>query len=199
MYTMAYNSPNSPTGIVDIHDTVNPQGLISPYTDVPDLVTNDANRVKLQDNQQDLLTRLSNFGLSIFNSALNFVRRNNLFGSRSTQQFLARFGINADSDIASKLYEGQDRIKFYPVMSNSDTYNPSTQDGQGLGDYAGMGVSALDINFNYQTKDFGFILVVNWLQIVPIWLRGCKPHVFRIHSQDFWTPEYDGKTIRATK
>jgi hypothetical protein len=70
-------------------------------------------------------------------------------------------------------------------------------DGSPLGAYAGVGLGSLDFSFNYKCSDYGVIMTLCWLQILPLWLHGFDPAVLRKHPFDWYTPEFDGKASRA--
>lgn len=129
-----------------------------------------------------------------------FVRRWNLFGSKAVQRVYAKFGIKTDqftSTYAHKLFEGSDKIHMSSIMSNSDTYNSSTQDGMSLGSYAGVGLSGLNFEFSHKSPDYGYIIVVHWIAIIPYILRGVHPHALRRKPFDFYQPDLDGKAFRS--
>lgn len=206
MYTEAWNSPNSPLGVQQTFQDVNPSGLLSPYQPVS---TSTADTIGVNDkinfirnNADANLKSLNSNGLRILEAFDRFVRRYNLSGSKVVEKIYARFGIQPDdktSHYAHKIYESSFRIPFYPVMSNADTKNSdATYPGKSIGSYAGMGgLQNLNIDFNYNCNDYGYIVVVSWLNIIPIMLRGFDPSVLRLNAFDFWTPEYDGKALRA--
>lgn len=141
---------------------------------------------------------LSAFGLRVFEALDRFVQRNNLAGSKAVQRLYARFGIRSDdfnAHFVHKLFENSEMIQFHPVMSNADTIN--SNDGKALGSYAGFGASGFNIDFNYQSNDYGYIIVLSWIQVVPLLMRGFDPSVLRMNPYDFYTPEFDGQTVRA--
>lgn len=154
--------------------------------------------LKVNNITQAQTPSLSAFGLRVFEALDRFVQRNNLAGSKAVQRLYARFGIKSDdfnAHFVHKLFENSEKIDFHPVMSNADTV--STGNGKALGSYAGFAASGLNIDFNYQSNDYGYIIVLSWIQIVPLLMRGFDPSTLRLNPQDFWTPEFDGQTVRA--
>lgn len=202
MYTEAWNSPSSPDGIYSntAKFLENTATLMSPLTsgnlNVYDDITDTTAGVELHsDNIRS--GYLSAFGVKMLLAFDKFVQRFNLSGSRAVQRIYAQFGIKTDdynSHFVHKLYEGRETINFSPVMSNTDTLN---QGGMAVGDYAGFGVSGLNLNFNYKCSDYGYIIILSWLQIIPIQLHGVDPSVLRQNAYDWYTPQFDGQTIRA--
>lgn len=200
MYTEAWNTPNSPDGILSSSSSslIN-NSLISPYID-----SDPSTSVVSNNYETDLLSGsslrngyLSAIGTKMLLAFDKFVKRYNLSGSRAVQRIYAQFGIKTDdfnSHFVHKLYEGRETINFSPVMSNTDTLN---QGGMAVGDYAGFGVSGLNFNFNYKCSDYGYIIILSWLQIIPIQLHGVDPSILRQHAYDWFTPQFDGQTIRA--
>lgn len=202
MYTQAWNNLNSPSGLNTGSELKSemPSGLVSPvigsFNSTTDIVFANATSNALENHLSSDLTGISSIGLRFLQSFDRFVRRWNLSGTKSVQKVYAQFGIKSDdfnSHFVHKLYEGSSKIDFSPVLSNADTGNS----GKTLGDYAGFGVSGLDINFNYKCSDYGMIIVVSWLQIVPMLSRGIDPMNLKRFPQDYYTPEFDGKAYRA--
>lgn len=196
MYTEAWNGINSPLGVSPANEIaqINSGSMMSPV--MPDALqlaaSSETNKL---DNIND---QLSAIGLRTLLAFDKFVRRHNLAGSRAAQRVYAAFGVKTDdyrSNYVRKLYEGAERIKFSPVMSNADTKNGDA--GQYVGDYAGFGVSGLNFDFNYRSNDYGYLICLSWLQIVPMILRGFNPENLRQLPLDFYQPEYDGQSYRA--
>lgn len=206
MYTSAWNSPNSPLGTnPSDYGTPNNGSVISPYVSLSSYDSNtvgqDQFEVFSSAYNRTPLNSINKFGLNILNSFFQFVMRNNLSGTRPVQRTLARFGIkpsDATSHFVTKIYESSDRIKFHPVLSNSSNQTNGTTDvGEGLGDIAGFSKHALNFSFEYKCSDYGYIIVVHWLQIKSIKLHGQDPAVMRLNPFDAFTPEYDGQALRA--
>ena len=213
MYTQAWNRPNSPDGTSNGLYSVDPQGIMSPY--IADVSNPNSSSVVERDtlgkssganfiysvtnsSSATALQTLSASGLRFLQAFDKFVRRWNLSGTKAVQKVYAQFGIKSDdfnSHFVHKLFEGSSKIDFSPVLSNADTV--SGGNGKRIGDYAGFGVGGLDINFDYKSSDYGQIVVVSWLQIVPMLLRGFDPMNLKTNPQDYYTPEFDGKAFRA--
>ena len=199
MYTEAWNNPNSPTSVSPTAS--NPTGLIGPYLPQDnyntDTLSVNSRQSQLQNHLGNTLAYITPAGLKVLNAFDKFVTRWNLAGTRAAQRVYAMFGIEPDamkSNYVHKLYEGSELLRFHPVVSNADT---SASGGLGLGDFAGFGAGSLNFEFNYKCTDYGFIIIVHWLQLKPILLHGVDPSVLRKDPFDWYTPEYDGQAMRA--
>lgn len=203
MYTNAWNSEMSPIG--DISNNSQPNGgLIGPHLPETnanfDKVVLSTLSTYITNHSANDIKILSQYGINSLQAAFKFVRRNGLFGSEPVKQAFARYGIKGDdfnSMFARKLFEASSDIDFSAVMSNSNTVDPDTDKGSVLGAYAGVGLCGLNFNYNYKATDYGVILNLSWLQIVPLQIHGFDPSTLRRLPLDWYTPEYDGKAIRA--
>lgn len=204
MYTNAWNSENSPIGDVSAQRPLTPSSLVGPHIPVNGGNTNnvnqDINSLFISEVSTGDLKHLSPFGINTMFALWDFVKRNDLSGSEPARQALARFGIKGDDINAlfvRKLFEASKEIDYSAVLSNSNTFDTSTREGSVLGAYAGVGLSSLNFDYNYQCSDYGLIINISWLQIVPMQLHGFDPSVLRLQPFDWYTPQYDGKGIRA--
>ena len=206
MYLNAWNTPNSPIGVDPIRDTFLPAGdefSISPI--IPNVHNSYIERLGISSSGVYLsnvnssgttsnMRIITQYGQRFLQNVYDFCRRNGLFGSKYWEQFWAQFGIKpADNRIshATKLFDSTQDIDFSAVMSNADTA------GKTLGSYAGFGIGSLNFKFNYKSDDYGYCFVVSWLQQIPIQLHGIEPCALRRNFLDYWTPKWDGVTLRA--
>lgn len=213
LYLDAWNSENSPTGVVN-SQSVSPNNVLSPFlpltvngagTSSREQPKNSATGVSLLDINTSgagftYLADLTQLGLNSLYAVFEFVRRNNLFGSEAAKQAFARFGIKGDdfnTYFARKLFEDAQEIDFSAVMSNTNNFDANTQEGSYLGAYAGVGLGSFNFDYNYQCSDYGVILNLNWIQFNMLQMHGFDPAVLRMHALDWFTPEYDGKAQRA--
>lgn len=213
LYLDAWNSENSPTGVLN-SQSVNPNNVLSPHLPLTanaasvvtrDYINNNATGISLSDlNSQGVpqpyFYDLSQLGLNTLYAVFEFVRRNNLFGSEAAKQAFARFGIKGDdfnTYFARKLFEDSQEIDFSAVMSNTNNFDANTQEGSYLGAYAGVGLGSFNFDYNYQCSDYGVVLNLNWIQFNMLQMHGFDPAVLRMHAFDWFTPEFDGKAQRA--
>lgn len=212
MYLDAWNSPNSPDGVIPstvMIDATVPDGLLSPI--IPQTSTMYIEKATVGVNSTFLsnisssgnttnMRYVSQYGLNWVDAFFKYVRRNNLFGSKAVERILARFGIKSsdyNTHTVNKIFEGSSDIDFSAVLSQTDSYNSVTDEGKTLGSYAGYGAAGLDFKFSHKCDSFGYIICLSWLSIIPIKPTGFDPRVLRIQPLDFYTPEWDGKTLRA--
>lgn len=202
MYTLAWNSPNSPDGLSPALNSGFANNLMSPYItssqNAPNALWSDNLDNSLYNAQSNYLREINQNGLKILKAFDSFVRRFGISGSKAVQKVYSAFGVKSDdfnSNFVHKLHEGASKIPFTPVLSNADTISGSN--GKPIGSYAGFGASGLDIDFDYKCNDFGYLITVNWIQFVPILLHGFDPENLKLHAFDFFTPEYDGQAFRA--
>lgn len=208
MYLDAWNSPNSPDGVSPNPSMIiqNPNGLVSPFvyptsSSSTDLVDANDSRNRIYSSSGGALTHISSVGLRILEQFDKFVRRRGLSGNKAVERIYSMFGIKSDffsSHYCHKIFDSASRIDFNPVLSNSNTMsNIPGQSGSSLGSYAGYASSGLNFNFEHKCDSFGYIICVSWLQVVPMLMHGVDPTVLRKYPFDFYTPEYDGQTVRA--
>lgn len=216
MYLNAWNDENNALGVLN-SQSVSPQNVLSPHLpllhwvdtsltnqSVRETFTNSTVSVsELNHNTTNTSTAVQAFsqlGLNSLGAIFDFVRRNELFGSESAKQAFARLGIKGDdynTYFSRKLYEDSQQIDFSAVMSNSNTTQSGSNDGSLLGAYAGVGLGSMNFDYNYECSDYGVILNLNWLQFNMLQLHGFDPSVLRMHSFDWFTPQFDGKAQRA--
>ena len=208
MYLDAWNSPNSPDGSSPYTSMISSvsDGIISPYIsssseNVADVPTALSDITALRAHNSATLKYLSAVGLRILTQFDKFVRRRGLSGNKSVERIYSMFGIKSnffDSHYCHKIFDSASRIDFNPVLSNSNTWSTIPgQTGSSLGSYAGYASSGLNFNFEHKCDSFGYIICVTWLQVVPMLMHGVAPTVLRKYPFDFYTPEYDGQTVRA--
>lgn len=207
MYLDAWNSPNSPDGLSPSNSLIsdNPNGLISPYVYQNNFINStlnaNSNRTAQYTPASASMQAISSVGLRILQQFDKFVRRRGLSGNKAVERIYSMFGIKSDffsSHYCHKIFDSASRIDFNPVLSNSNTMsNIPGQSGSSLGSYAGYASSGLNFNFEHKCDSFGYIICVSWLQVVPMLMHGVDPTVLRKFPFDFYTPEYDGQTVRA--
>lgn len=192
IYVVAYNSdyftsafdnpagPNSGVGSLNfvIPDVTN---LGTNYTEVnndetrnPDNTANGTPSlagVNAQGTQVIQPYNVTQYALDSLHRLTDYCRRHQLSGSRALERYLADWGVALTSDQLKrsiKLEEEKFPFQIGEVMSNSDTYQVSEGEATGaqLGDYGGRAV-AFDgnLNFEYYTKEFGYLIVVS--TIIP--------------------------------
>lgn len=207
MYTDAYNSMVSPLGVTGADESISKlpmangaSGMVSPVSS-----SNSSSALNQPSVGTDYVgtsnsSFLTDFGLRTLNFIADFVYRRNLVGSKSVDRLFAMFGFEpADRsfNFVKKLAEKSTRINFHPVLSNSDTYNAQTDEGKVVGAYSGFAAEGLELHYDYKLREYGYIIQIAYLTVDPVILRGFDPQVLRLYPFDFFTPGYDGQTVRA--
>lgn len=135
------------------------------------------------------ITPVSQYLLHGLHALTDFLKRNQLAGSRAMDRYLARYGkaLNAEK-LNRSVYLGCQTIpvQIGDVMSNSDTT------GAQLGAYAGKAMAYGDNgNFSYQTDEFGMFIVLSTITPAVGYYQGINRNVKHIKRLDFWTPEFE--------
>ena len=212
-YLDAWNSPNSPDGVspnTTLLSKIPDRSLIGPY--LPEISSSYRDSLNADTSSTYLdnvtssssitnLRYLTNFGLALLQKFDKFVKRRGISGNKAVERIYSMFGIKSDffsSHYCHKIFDSASRIDFNPVLSNSNTTSSIPgQSGTSLGSYAGYASSGLNFNFEHKCDSFGYIICLTWIQVVPMLMHGCDPSVLRSSPFDFYTPDYDGATVRA--
>jgi hypothetical protein len=122
------------------------------------------------------------------------MKRHQLVGARALDRYLARFGVNLASDkLKRSIYIGSamQGLQFGDVMSTADTETSF------LGDYAGKGISYGSGTFEFDTDEYGMLIIVS--SIVPTvgYSQGVDRTVMHLSKLDFYTPEFDNLGVQA--
>lgn len=138
--------------------------------------------------------KISERALQLLRSFDNWVRRHNYAGSREVQQIYAQFGIKSDqykTHFAHLLNTSSAPMQVGDIMSMAETTNSP------LGDYAGKGIVNGNSSFDVNCDDYGMILTLGWLTVIPMNPFGFARHVLRKKPLDYYTPEFDGVGVYA--
>lgn len=143
---------------------------------------------------------LTQFALDSLKALTDFLKRNNLVGSRAADRMLARFGVRpSDAELRMSIPFGSDEtlVQISDVMATatgSATASGSTQTSL-LGDYAGKGIGFGQGGFYYECNDYGMILVVSTIIPKIGYVNGTtRFNTMYKNRLDFFTPEFDGKS-----
>ena len=184
-FTSAWQAPNQPLSTLEQVNTVTvPGGTVG------------GSAANVSDNQYNTYINSTHLGNGITQRLLDFmksfddwVRRNNYSGSRAVQQVYSRFGIKT-SDYRDHYANvlGTDTM---PVNVGDVT---ATADAAGvpLGDYAGKGIVNGSKTVSVQCDDYGIIIVLGYVTVVPMNPYGYDRKVLRNTPTDYYTPEFDG-------
>ena len=130
----------------------------------------------------------------------DYLKRNNLVGSRYADRMLARFGVKpSDAELHLSIPFGSDDtlVQISDVMSTATGSENSTGSTRVslLGDYAGKGIGYGKGGFYYESNDYGIILVVSTIIPKIGYVNGSdRFNTMYKNRLDFFTPEFDGKS-----
>lgn len=147
------------------------------------------------------MTHFSQYALNVLRSMTDYLKRHQLVGGRALDRYLSRFGVKLSDEILKRsTYVGtsEQYIQFGDVMSQSDTYNESTEEGSALGAYAGKGIGYVDGNFSYENeKEYGMLIIVSTIVPKTGYYQGIDRSVMHTTRLDYWTPEFDNLGVQA--
>lgn len=131
----------------------------------------------------------------------DYLKRNNLVGSRYADRMLARFGVKpSDAELHLSIPIGSDSllVQISDVMATSSGTGTIPNQGSRtsfLGDYAGKGIGYGRGGFYYESNDYGLIIVVSTIIPKTGYVQGTmRFNTMYKNRLDFFTPEFDGKS-----
>lgn len=186
------NMPNdnlyTPVKILDITDAEGTRQQVQTNS-----TGDESNAPQLNADGQPLYN-ISQFALNALRKLTDYMKRNQIAGSRALDRYLARFGVKLQAEKLNRsVYLGYStqRVQFGDVTSMSDT------EGASLGSYAGKGLSYGEGNFSYETDEYGMLILVNTIVPEIGYYEGINRHCKHLTKFDFWTPEFDSLGVQA--
>lgn len=140
---------------------------------------------------------ISQYSLTALKSLTDYVKRNQIVGSRAMDRYLARYGFNLTAEKLNrciKISEYSQDIQFGDVTATADT---ARDEGAPLGGYAGKGLSYGNGSFDFQTVEHGCLIIVSTIVPDVAYYQGLQRSVLHIDKTDFWTPEFDNLGVQA--
>ena len=137
---------------------------------------------------------LSQYALNALRSLTDYMKRHQLVGARALDRYLSRFGIQLSAEkLRRSVYIGttSSDIQFGDIMSTSDT------SGAALGDYAGKGIGYGTSNFDFETDEYGIMIIVSSILPKTGYYQGVDRNVLHTAKTDYWTPEFDNLGTQA--
>ena len=133
-------------------------------------------------------TAISEYLLHGLHSLTDFLKRHQLVGTRAYERLLSRYGVSTTAEKINRsvfLGSSTQPVQIGDVMSTADT------DGAELGKMAGKGISYGACGVDFETDEFGYLLILT--SIVPMtgYFQGCDPLVLRTRRTQFYIPEFD--------
>lgn len=139
-------------------------------------------------------TKLTQWLDDALKSLTDYMKRHQLVGARALDRYLARFGVNLPAEKLRRsvyLGSGYENIQFGDVMSTSDT------EGAALGNYAGKGIGYGTSNFDYETDEYGMMIIISSIVPKAGYYQGINRNNLHLSKLDFWTPEFDNLGCQA--
>ena len=167
-------------------------GGFSPVT-IRDITDDNAQSISTADNgtpKHGWAYNLTQFADTALHKLSDFMRRNQIVGSRALDRMLARFGVvltPAKLNRSVYVSDFEQNILFGDVTSTADT------EGANLGSYAGKGIlPERTASFSYETDEDGLFMILT--SVVPYtgYYQGADRHTRHYTALDFLTPEFDG-------
>lgn len=137
---------------------------------------------------------ISQYMLQGLRSLTDYMKRHQLVGARALDRYMTRFGIQLSAEkLKRSIYIGttSDDIQFGDVTSTSDTT------GAALGDYAGKGIGYGKSNFDFETDEYGIMIIVSSILPKTGYFQGIDRNVMHTTKLDYWTPEFDNMGTQA--
>lgn len=126
--------------------------------------------------------------------------RNAIVDQKLLDYIKTEYGLTPNEDslnLSHYLGSSSDTIKIGDVMSNSDTFDSSSNSGAMLGQYAGRGLGYQNGEFNFESKEFGMLFIMQDLAPTPLYYQGVHHDVMALDRFDFFTPEFDSLGTEA--
>lgn len=191
-FVNAWDNPNGPnTGLsADI-------SLDIPITS--DYIEGDSNEVYVNSHRDPNILPDGNggftqYGLNALKGLTDYIKRNQISGSRAIDRYSARYGLRLTADKLSRSYyigETIEDIQFGDVTSTAST------EGATLGDYAGKGLAYANGNYDFNFPEWGFVFIISTVVPKQDYYQGVDRHIMHLTRFDFFTDEFDNLGSQA--
>lgn len=126
----------------------------------------------------------------------DYVKRHQLVGTRTLDNYLAQYGINLTIERLNRAYyigHKDFQTQIGDVVSTADT------EGASLGSYSGKAVtSGSDGNtFNFTSDEYGYFVIVSTVIPRVMYAQGMSRDLLHIKPLDFFTPDFDALGVQA--
>lgn len=198
-FVSAWDNPDGPNAnlnsTIEFKDITNPNSsnplsIVSQETDNPSPDTTNTPYVNLPATG----SALTNYALTALKKLGDFMKRNQIVGSRVLDRYLSRYGVVLDADKLTRCYkisEYVQNLQFGDVTSTSDT------EGAQLGGFAGKGISYGNGDFEFFSKEYGSIVIITTIIPKIGYFEGMDRHNLHLSRTDFWIPEFDALGSQA--
>lgn len=137
----------------------------------------------------DYITKSS---LDILRHLTHFVNKDTVIGKKVSSWIKSHYG----DDVYNTLYSDSfmlgrwaTPVKIGDVMSTAET--ATSDSGDFLGSYAGVGKGGGNIKFNFTAPDDGFVFVLSSVNVYNNYYQGIDPELFMIDKYSYPTQEFD--------
>lgn len=189
-FVSAWQNPSAPN-----------DGSYSQFS-IPDITLGSTNNNAVLNNNTEgtpnirtgVTGNISQYMLQGLRSLTDYMKRHQLVGARALDRYMTRFGIQLSAEkLKRSIYIGttSDDIQFGDVTSTSDTA------GASLGDYAGKGIGYGKSNFDFETDEYGIMIIVSSILPKTGYFQGIDRNVMHTTKLDYWTPEFDNMGTQA--
>lgn len=193
-FVNAWDKPNMPNddlySAVKIPDINDNEGTMSVQVNH----SGDAANAPQLNANGGALYNISQYALNALRKLSDYMKRNQIAGSRALDRYLARYGVKLSSEKLNRcIYVGMSsqNVQFGDVTSTSST------DGASLGSYAGKGISYGDGRFSFDSDEYGMLIFVNTVVPEISYFEGVNRHCKHLSKLDFWCPEFDSLGTQA--
>lgn len=198
-YTSAWDNANAPNAQlasdVSIPDVNDVRGDI----DDPSVAAKydssiNSNAPVLGEGSSSSLNNITQFALNSLRSLSDYMKRHQIAGSRNLDRYLARFGVQLPAaNLNRAVYIGEKT----EIMRFGDIYSTADTDGSQLGSYAGTGRGINSSSWDFQTEEFGMLIIISTIIPESAIYQGENRHVKHLSKLDFYTPEFDNLGTQA--
>ena len=137
---------------------------------------------------------LSQYMINALKSLSDYCKRHQLSGARVLDRYLSRWGVVLDSaklDRSIEISRYNREITFGDVTATADT------EGANLGAYAGKGLANSRGDFEYQTDEYGMMIIITTIIPRNSYYQGRDRMTQHLTKYDFFTPEFDSLGVQA--
>ena len=198
-YDDDYFNTSSPT-YMDTFGTVG-NGYVIPDASMPEIASTDKTRVVSGTSaatttphlERDANGSYNNAGITqyILDSLMaltKYMRRNNIVGWRSIDRYLAHYGVKLEPAVLNRsLYLG----KFVSNVGIDAIFQQAETSEDILGSYAGIGVGGGKGHFEFESKEFGQLIMISVCKPDVAYYQGMKREMFDSKRFEFFAGEFD--------
>lgn len=203
-FTSAWDKPYAPNQglssqyVINDINTVNTASLGRQVISTPDSATQGGDKAPLliggQNGTVSNLQSVSQFSLDALKSLTDYLKRNQISGSRNIDRYLARYGIMLQS---SKLNRSEFITSFsQPLQIGDVTATADSGVSSPLGALAGKGLSYGDGSFSYDADEHGFLIGITTIHPDYAYYQGVASHTLKLTKTDLFLPEFDALAVQ---